>query len=76
MTNDPRGIVNPIHFNIVVPGSSTALTSPDVPGKILIKSQVMMPPTTNPQTFLIHLSPADARQLHVARGKCLKGTAN
>jgi hypothetical protein len=76
MTNDPRDIVNPIHFDLVVRGSTTALTAPEAPGKIILKSQVMMPPHSNPQTFLIHLNRADAQQLHAALGKCLKGTAN
>jgi len=50
--------------------------SNEIPNTILVAVQVLMPPKTNPNTLLVHLSPTDAQQLHAALSACLKGIAN
>ena len=76
LADDPREVLNPIHIDTVVEGSVTVLTSPDVPGKIIVKAQVTMPPETSPKTLLLHLGLSDAHQLHTALSACLAGTSN
>lgn len=77
MAIDPRDLVNPIMVDTVIPGSVTALTDAEAPGKFIVKVQALAPDDpTSRHTFLFSLDRDDAMQLQKALSNALKGTAS
>ena len=77
MEHDFAEIINPVIVDSVVSGSVTIISSPDVPGKIIVKIQAMAPDDpTSRHTFLFYLDRPDAMKLHETLSLSLSGTAN
>jgi hypothetical protein len=72
----PRDVINPVHIDTIVPDSVSAMTAQEAPGIVIIKAQIQMPPPSNLQTLMLHLTHNDAHILYAALSKCLKGTSN